>query len=213
MLSTAVADHPWDWEDHLRPLCYAYNSSVHASTGYTPFFLMFGRQARLPVDLAFQLPNKQPTLHNDYVVKLQQTLQDSYKVVRNNLGGNLRRQKEIYDKKSHGRPYHKGDLVWLFNPVITPGKFKKFHRPWTGPYTVVKKLSDSTYRIQHTKRRAKRCIVHFDRLKPCYEVSPLRCQNTVDPTALSPQPTQSQTPTLQIVDDSDSENEDSDHQP
>ena len=48
MLSTAVADHPWDWEDHLRPLCYAYNSSVQASTGYTPFFLMFGRQARLP---------------------------------------------------------------------------------------------------------------------------------------------------------------------
>ena len=86
MLSTAVADHPWDWEDHLRPLCYAYNSSVQAST---PFFLMFGRQAGLPVDLAFQLPNKQPVLHNDYIAKLQQTLQESYKVVRDNLSNNL----------------------------------------------------------------------------------------------------------------------------
>ena len=123
MLSTAVADHTWNWEDHLRPLCYAYNSSVQASTGYTPFFLMFGRQARLPVDLAFQLPNKQPVPHNDYVAKLQQMLQESYKVVRDNLSNNLHRQKEIYDKKSHGCPYHKGDSVWLFNPVVPPGNF------------------------------------------------------------------------------------------
>ena len=141
MLSTAVADHPWDWEDHLRPLCYAYNSSVQAST---PFFLMFGRQAGLPVDLAFQLPNKQPVLHNDYIAKLQQTLQESYKVVRDNLSNNLHRQKEIYDKKFNGCPYHKGDSVWLFNTVVPPGKSKKFHRLWTGPYTIVKQLSDST---------------------------------------------------------------------
>ena len=72
---------------------------------------MFGCQARLPVDLAFQLPNNQPVLHDDYVVKLQQMLQNSYKVVRDNMSGNLNRQKEIYDKKSHGHPYQKGVAI------------------------------------------------------------------------------------------------------
>ena len=170
---------------------------------------MFGRQARLPVDLAFQLPNQQPVLHHDYAVKLQQTLQESYKVVRDSLSSNLHRQKEIYDKKSHGCPYRKGDLVWLFNPVVPQGKSKKFHRPWTGPYTIAKQLSDSTYRIQHTKHRSKRCIVYFDCLKPCKGGNSLQCADSAEQSTPSPQPTQSLAPTLQIVSDGDNEDGDS----
>ena len=50
MLSTAVKDKPTEREDHLCPLCMAYNSSVHCSTGFTPFYLNFDREARLPLD-------------------------------------------------------------------------------------------------------------------------------------------------------------------
>ena len=47
MLATTVKDHPQDWEDHIRKVCMAYNTCVHPTTGFTPFYLMFGRQARL----------------------------------------------------------------------------------------------------------------------------------------------------------------------
>ena len=70
MLTMAVDDHPWDWEDHLQHLCYAYNTSIHPATGHTPFFLMFGRQPRIPADLIFQLPLDQSQYHNQYVSKL-----------------------------------------------------------------------------------------------------------------------------------------------
>ena len=39
MLSTCAKDNPLDWERHVRKVCMAYNTSVQASTGYTPFFL------------------------------------------------------------------------------------------------------------------------------------------------------------------------------
>jgi len=53
MLATHRKDNPWDWEKHLQKVCFAYNSSVHASTGYLPFYLMHGRQPVLPVDIQY----------------------------------------------------------------------------------------------------------------------------------------------------------------
>ena len=45
MLATCAEGHPFDWEQQLRKVCMAYNTSVQSSTGFTPFYLMFGRQA------------------------------------------------------------------------------------------------------------------------------------------------------------------------
>ena len=66
MLATAVKDHPFNWEEHLQRLCMAYNSSVNPTTGYSPFYLMYGRQVKMPIDIMYGTPTPQPTSPLEY---------------------------------------------------------------------------------------------------------------------------------------------------
>ena len=168
MLATCVGEHPEDWEEYVSKACMAYNTSVQATTGFTPFYLMFGRQARIPVDLMYGTAEPESISYGEYATKLQKSLTKAYKLARESLAEKQERQTELYNKKVHGEPYEVGVFVWLLNPQVPRGKSKKLHKWWTGPFKVVKRLSEVTYRIQHVKNRAKRLVVHFDRLKKCH---------------------------------------------
>ena len=167
MLATCASDHPFDWEQYIRKVCMAYNSSVQASTGYTPFYLMFWRQARLPLDVLYG--TCEPAMHSPSVhaTTLHKQMAEAFALVRSRLATQHLRQKEFYNQKVHGQPYASGDLVWLHSPVISRGQSRKLHHPWTGPFKVIKRLSEVTYRIQKVEGRRQRKVVHFDRLKPC----------------------------------------------
>ena len=57
MLRLYVDRDQSDWDEWL-PLCnMAYNGSVHSSSGYSPFFMMYGRDLRLPVEMVFPSPD------------------------------------------------------------------------------------------------------------------------------------------------------------
>ena len=43
------------WDDLLDTCIYAYNTSVHESTSFTPFEVMFGRKAVLPIDVEMDI--------------------------------------------------------------------------------------------------------------------------------------------------------------
>ena len=79
MLSTTTKDHLFNWENQIRKVCMAYNTSVHALTGYTPFYLMFGRQARLPIDLMYGTGDNNELSTSDYATQLKMSLDEAYR--------------------------------------------------------------------------------------------------------------------------------------
>ena len=93
----------------------AYNTSVHSSTGFSPFYLMFARQARLSVDLIYgtgpQIADNQSV--GKYAASLKNTVSEAFDLVRKNISQHHVYQKELYDRKVHGQPFSTGDWVWL----------------------------------------------------------------------------------------------------
>ena len=168
---------------------------VHASTGYTPFYLMHGYKARLPVDILCGTPQQDNITHSEYVAKLQKRLEQVFANVREKTGQSQLRQKAYYDKKVHGERFNTGDLVWLWNPAVPRKKgynCRKLHRAWQGPFEIIKQLSDATYRIQHTAKRRQRQVVHFDRLKPCNP--DVRLHKAIQPVETPPESPVSEQP-------------------
>ena len=60
------------WPAHLKELCYAYNATPHSSTGYSPLYLLFGTDPKLPVDLLLPNGQEDPASNNGEWLTLHQ---------------------------------------------------------------------------------------------------------------------------------------------
>lgn len=163
-LAKFCGNNPDEWDLSLPMLIMAYRAAEHETTGYTPASLMLGRDLRMPVDISLGRP---PVDENDgmsttYAMNLRQRLQDVHQIVRNRLHLAAGTMKKRYDSKTSQELLSPGDEVWLYNPVRKKGVCPKLTSDWEGPYRVLDRLSDVTYRIQ--KDQGKKKIVHFNRL-------------------------------------------------
>jgi hypothetical protein len=167
MISMFVSPGQRDWDEFLPYIMMAYRSAVHSTTGYSPNRMMLGREVELPIDLIIGVPEDAGKLLNsvDYVDKLRLDMEEVHKVARQHIKWRSAVQKRNYDLKAQNKRYEECELVWMHNPAKKIGISPKLSRSWEGPYIVLNRLSDVTYRIKGGLR-AKMKIVHFDRLKP-----------------------------------------------
>ena len=97
----------------------AYRASVHAATGYTPNYLMLGREVREPLDLLLRAPIEEAGLwvsDHEYVATVQERLRRCYDIARECLRSAAMRRKEVYDKKVvKSSPWDNG------SDIFTPG--------------------------------------------------------------------------------------------
>jgi transposase InsO family protein len=131
MLRTVSEEKKSDWKSYIPSLVHAYNSTTHDTTGYAPFFLMFGRKPRLPVDVLFELGSPDESAdYTTFVSKLRERLQMAYRLVSENSHQSARDNKRRYDRRVRGAVPVVGDRVLVKN-VGLKGKNKlanKWHK-------------------------------------------------------------------------------------
>ena len=62
-IAKLVSNEEREWDNFVDATLFAYRTKKHKTTGYTPFYLMYGRQATLPIEL--KIPGKEELSHQD----------------------------------------------------------------------------------------------------------------------------------------------------
>ena len=170
MLRTLPDTHKSNWKDHVNKLVHAYNCTVHESTGFSPFHLLFGRSPRLPIDLIFDLPAKPgSTSHTEYASKWKSAMQEAYSLASKAARESASRGKKHYDKRVRSSVLQAGDRVLVRNltPRGGPGKLKNF---WEDEIHVVvarKGEGSPVYEVRPESSKGRSRTLHRNLLLPC----------------------------------------------
>ena len=84
------------WDLALPHVLFAYNTSVHTATGFTPQFLMMGSEARVPSEVQIGIPPAELS-SSSFAYNRYKKLELAYESARENLTTRQRRTKDYYD--------------------------------------------------------------------------------------------------------------------
>ncbi|KAJ0002663.1 hypothetical protein NQD34_007812 [Periophthalmus magnuspinnatus] len=150
MIRALPPDAKADWPCRLQTLTFVYNCTSHETTGFPPFYLMFGRVPRLPIDVLFRsvLHDSAVTGYDKYVESLVSDLKEAMVVARDHVNKEQHRHALLYNRKVKGSNVEIGERVLLANKKER-GKRKLADKWESTVYTVVDVNHEThTYKIR-----------------------------------------------------------------
>ena len=137
MFAKYAAKIGMNWDEHLHHLLFAYQTKPHESTGESPFFLLYGHDARIPCESTLSMTCSLSVDIDDYKSELVHGLSEAWKLGRSEMQKSQKKQKYQYDCRSKQRNFQAGDRVMVYVPYERTGKNQKLSRPYFGPYRVL----------------------------------------------------------------------------
>ena len=192
MISKLEEDKKVCWSKHLPELLLAYNVTHSAVTGYSPYYLQFGRSSRIPVDYLF------PTLHDSphqtkmevSVVAMQKRLKEAFAVARRLTSEEAAKQHRYYNRKAGAVVLQPGDVVMVHTDGFV-GKQKVKDRWEDGGFIAESQLEDwPIYKVK--------CLTSDDWWKPKYRILHWNCLLLVTNEDASDIPGQAQAEATQL---------------
>ena len=106
-----------NWKDHVAKLAFAYNSTVNKATSFSPFYLMFGRESRLPIDSLFgiDMSTKHGGNYNEFANNWEKSMKQAFEIARKHIEVGKKANVRYYNKKVRGNEILIGDEVLLRN--------------------------------------------------------------------------------------------------
>ena len=149
LLSLLVDSSQDDWDACLGMALFSHRSAVNVTMGVSPFRMLYGREAVLPLEAMAHRPRPDlpPRWQDvaDYVEALQDDIIESHDLVREFLHNQQQLREATAAAPQHeARRFRPGERVWVYRYLRRKGLSPKLTaRRWFGPYVVVRRLANS----------------------------------------------------------------------
>lgn len=156
----SFVDKDNNWDALISYAMFCYNTTVHTSTNYTPYELVFGKKPIIPTRF-FQTTEPQYNYDN-YALDLKRIMQETHKIARENLIKKKDSNKQYYDQNANILELHVGDKVLLKEQ----NKKNTLCSNWSGPYEVIMIHDNENITI---KKGRKDYRIHINNTKKYFE--------------------------------------------
>ena len=154
MLKKMCDEKPNDWDRFIDHLLFAYRETPQESSGFSPFEMLYGRTVRGPMKILKELwigeseVSETKTVYQ-YVVDLQERLEQTCQLAREELKKSRQRYSHYYNKRAKVRNMKVGEEVLL----LLPTDKNKLLMQWKGPFPmIVEKVNNMNYKIDFGHR-------------------------------------------------------------
>ena len=172
IITKQVHMHPKHWDRKLNAALWAYRTSFRTSLGYTPFHLVYGQEALLPIEvelaslrvLATSQEKNQDKKLEERILDLERLELDREAAVQHYSMQAEKRRKE-FNKKLASKNIREGSLVLRYDNRFDNRKDAKLVLKWEGPFVVIKKYPNGSYKLGDMDGRVHKTRVNGWRLK------------------------------------------------
>ena len=134
------------WSKYIAEVCWTYNSTPHVATGFSPFYLMFGRTPKLPMD--FVLGVREPEITDNWIEEQAKKLEFAWKLSLNRTNSMVKKRFENSKETLNTHQIPISSIVLLKNRHRGRAKIQDYWSPI--PFKVVKQVGPATYHVQRT---------------------------------------------------------------
>jgi transposase InsO family protein len=138
------------WVEELPSVLWSLRTTPNSSTGYMPFFLLFGAEAVLPMDVRYCAPRVVAYVEEDAQTTLEDTLDlldEARDVALARSAVYQQSLRNYHSRRVRGRSFEPGNLVLRLKKTST----SKLESPWEGPYLVHEAIPGGEYRLRNPK--------------------------------------------------------------
>jgi len=167
MLSCVCKENDNDWDENIQYIMMSYRKNKQATTGYSPFYLMHGREMKMPIDISIEKEMNDSDEYNDverYVNVIMERMKKANEIVVSIQQGIVDERKNDIDDKKEKKKFRVGELVMVYIQQHKRGMKKKLEGRYEGPYEVVDEIGDVVRRIKKIGS-AKKKIINVKKLK------------------------------------------------